>query len=118
MEILDFIKLQTQQDVTAYLQQFAQDKVFFFGEESGEDFDDDYDKKMLERTDEKRKEKEEELFQQLAKHLPIYVVHVVELENKEKSKRHYLWILGVCYLAVIGKGAFGQVFLTTSGDRI
>ena len=37
-----------------------------------------------------KKNKQEKLFQQLAKHLPIYVIHVAELENKEKSKRHYI----------------------------
>ena len=51
-------------------------------------------------------------------HLPIYVIHVAELENKEKSKRHYIQILGLFYYSVIGKGAFGQVFLTGTGDRL
>ena len=43
---------------------------------------------------------------------------MVELEDNETSKRHYIWILGFCYYTVIGKGAFGQVFLVGSGDRL
>ena len=43
--------------------------------------------------------------------LPLYIVSVLELPNPRKYDIHYLSVEQYDFLTVIGRGAFGKVFL-------